>query len=187
MPIAHISLLWVLFPSYFFSLEIKKCSWWGKQPVVKDWCLTSLTREDCILKRQPFMRPFSGQLSHACQSFGSTKRTVILFWRVALQAPRETFRKNPHPGSEIIHTTVGHKVTQVNPDHPAEGSISTSFSHVWKNPFFWTSQTNGYQPSCFDTIKTWLPPIPAQPGSSLFAFSTSKAGVGALKSHQSCG
>lgn len=108
--------------------------------------------------------------------FWHHQRTVILFQKVACQSSQTDVHKIPHPGSEIVCTTVRHKVTQANPDNPGKGSISRVMQvarfllSCLKTPFFQASQPDSYQAPCLDT------PIPAQPGASSLASSTSKAG-----------
>lgn len=158
MPITHIFLLQVLFPLYSFYSEIKKCLWWGKQPAVKDWCLTSLPRENCSLKKQPFMRPFNVQppCAHPVSS-GTTKGQSFCSRKWHVKVPRQTSTKNPHPGSEIVCTTVRHKVIQANPGNPGKGSISRVMQvarfllSCLKTPFFQASQPDSYQAPCLDT------------------------------------
>lgn len=129
------------------------------------------------------MRPFNVQLFCAHLSSGTTQGQSFCSGQWQFKAPRQISRKNPRPGSEIICGTVRHKVTQANADNPDKSSISTvmQVAHFLlsclKSPFFQTSQPDGYQTPCLDTLKKWLPPSPAQPGASSCASSTSKAGL----------
>lgn len=122
------------------------------------------------------MRTFNVQPPCAHRSSGTTKGQSFCSRKCHVKVPRQTSTKNPHPGSEIVCTTVRHKVTQANPDNPGKGSISRVMQvarfllSCVKSPFFQASQPDSYQAPCLDT------PIPAQPGASSLASSTSKAG-----------
>jgi len=86
------------------------------------------------------------------------QRRLTLFWTVTLQS-FQIPRKNPHPGSEIVYTTLTHKVTQANPESLGKGSISRVrqvacfLLSCLKGPFFQMSQPDGCQLPCLDTIK----------------------------------